>query len=455
MRVLLINQYYYPDIAATAQLCQDWAEDLVRLGHEVTVLAGTGRYRVAHQGEQAEPQRRLPRRETHNGVAIVRVPVLDDKSGPLSFMAKGSLSRLLVRGGGYASFLGGALLALFTVGRPHVVVALSTPPMVAALGLGAQAALGAKFVYWVQDVYPELLIALGALKPSSPVARGLCALSALLYRRADRVIALDEAMADRLIAAGADPARVRVIDHFADTREITPLGTVPTPREAAPAGPQLGRQEGTPPPSEENPIRRRLGLGEAFVVCYAGNHGRCHDFATLLSALRQQAADGDRTLHWLFIGDGEQRQYVRSSVPAELRGVVHFLPPQARAELRAVLTAGSVGLVTLKAELSGLIAPSKVYGLLAAGCPIVYVGPNRGRIPALLAAQPVGVAVENDDGAGLLAALRRLQADPPRRAAMAARARQLAVAQYDRARITAAHAALLQEVAAAPPARPS
>lgn len=436
MRVLLINQYYYPDIAATAQLCQDWAEELVRLGHEVTVLTGTGRYRVAHRGEQAEESVRLPRRETHNGVVIVRVPVLDDKSGPLSRLGGGPLSRLLVRGGGYASFFGGALLELFTVPQPEVVVALSTPPMVAALGLGAQAALGAKFVYWVQDVYPELLVALGALTPSSPVARGLAALSALLYRRADRVIALDEAMADRLVAAGAEPGRVRVIDHFADVQEITPLRTAP-------------------PPGEKNPIRQRLGLGEAFVVCYAGNHGRCHDFATPLAALRQQAAEGDRTLHWLFIGDGEQRQYLRSNVPAELRSVVHFLPPQARQELRAVLTAGSVGLVTLKAELSGLIAPSKVYGLLAAGCPIVYVGPKRGRIPELLAAEPVGVAVENDDPAGLLAALRRLQADPPRRAAMAERGRQLATARYDRVRITRAHAALLQEVAAAPAGRPS
>ncbi len=460
MRVLLINQYYYPDIAATAQLCQDWAEDLVRLGHEVTVLAGTGRYRVAHRGERAEPQVRLPQRETHNGVAIVRVPVLDDKSGLLGFMAKGPLGRLLVRGGGYASFFGGALRALFTIERPEIVVALSTPPMVAALGLGAQAALGAQFVYWVQDVYPELLIALGVLKPSSPVARGLAALAALLYRRADRVIALDEAMADRLVAAGADPRRVRVIDHFADTQEITPLRTAASPPADDAGGPRVGGEEQKPlgtaaPPSEINPIRQRLGLGEAFVVCYAGNHGRCHDFATLLAALRRQAADGDRSLHWLFIGDGEQRQYLRSSVPAELSGVVHFLPPQARAELRAVLTAGSVGLVTLKAELSGLIAPSKVYGLLAAGCPIVYVGPRRGRIPELLSAEPVGVAVDNDDAAGLLAALRRLQADRPRRAAMAARARQVAVARYDRARITSAHAALLQEVAAAHPARPS
>ena len=425
MRVLLINQYYYPDIAATAQLCQDWAEDLVGLGHEVTVLAGTARYRLPHRGEQADPAaaQRLPRRATHGGVRIVRVPVL-------SGGGDSAAARLLQRGGGYLSFLGGALLALMAVERPDVVVALSTPPMVAALGLVARVRLGAGFVFWVQDVYPELLVALGVLKPTSPVTRGLAALARALYRRADRIVALDEAMAERLITAGATRARVRVIDHFCDTREIKPQ---------SPA---------------QNQLRQRLGLRDEFLACYAGNHGRCHDFDTLLAALAQQAAAGDTALHWLFVGDGEQRQRLVAGIPPALRGVVHLLPPQARAELPAVLSAGSVGLVTLKAELAGLVAPSKLYGLLSAGCPVVYVGPRRGRIPELLATEAVGVALANGDAAGLLQALHRLRADEPARAAMAARARTLAVTRYDRPRSTAAHAALLAEVAHERAARP-
>lgn len=418
MRVLLINQYYYPDIAATAQLCTDWAEDLVALGHEVTVLAGTGRYRLPHRGVTAENLSPLPLHDHHSGVRIIRVPVLSGGEGA------SAAARLLVRAGGYASFLGGALMRLVAAARPDVVVALSTPPMVAALGLCAQVYLKTRFVYWVQDVYPELLVELGVLSRSSPVTRGLAALSAALYRRADRVIALDEAMAERLIAAGAARSRVRVIDHFSDPTEITPL---------APA---------------HNPLRLRLGLGPEFVACYAGNHGQCHDFDTLIAALQLQAAAGDTTLHWLFVGDGEQRQRLVAQVPAALRSVVHLLPPQARGELRSVLTAGSVGLVTLKPELAGLVAPSKLYGLLSAGCPIVYVGPPRGRIPELLATEPVGVALENGDAAGLLAALRQLRTDESTRAAMATRARELAVRRYSRPRITAAHAALLEELVA-------
>jgi glycosyltransferase involved in cell wall biosynthesis len=84
--------------------------------------------------------------------------------------------------------------------------------------------------------------------------------------------------------------------------------------------------------------------------------------------------------------------------------------------------------------------------LLSAGCPILYVGPPRGRIPELIAAEAVGVAVQNGDAAGLLAALRRLRLDAAARSAMAARARELALGRYSRARSTAAHAALLEEV---------
>ncbi|MFO0577172.1 MAG: glycosyltransferase family 4 protein [Polyangia bacterium] len=431
MRVLLINQYYYPDIAATAQLCTDWAEDLARAGVEVTVLTGTGRYRVPHHGEHAAALPQLPPEERHHGVRIVRVPVPDaPPPGSASPSRRERAARLGQRGLGYARFGLGALRELVRLPRPELVVALSTPPLIATLGLVAQRLRGARLVYWVQDVYPELLTAMGLLAADARPVRLLAAMARRLYRAADRIIALDPAMAARLIAAGAEPSRVVVIDHFADCRELVPQ------------------------PLAKNPLRARLGLGDAFVACYAGNHGRGHDFDTLIEALRLQAAeraagetDAGRPLHWLFVGDGEQKARLLAAVPPALRDRVHSLPPQARSELRDVLTAGDVGLVTLRAEMAGLMAPSKLYGLLAAGCPVVYVGPEAGRIPQLLAEEPVGVALRNGDAAGLLRALRELAAQPERRQAMAQRARELAETRYDRTHITRRHLALLSELA--------
>jgi glycosyltransferase involved in cell wall biosynthesis len=429
MRVLLINQYYHPDIAATAQLCTDWAEDLARAGVEVTVLTGTGRYRVPHHGERAAALSPLPLDEQHHGVRIVRVPVPDaPPPGSAAPSRRERVARLGQRGLGYARFGLGALRELVRLPRPDLVVALSTPPLIATLGLVAQRLRGARLVYWVQDVYPELLVAMGLLTADARPVRALGALARRLYRAADRIIALDPAMAARLVAAGAEPSRLVVIDHFADCTEITPQ------------------------PLADNPLRARLGLVDAFVACYAGNHGRGHDFDTLIAALQLQAAERaadpveNRPLHWLFIGDGEQKARLLAAVPPGLRDRVHSLPPQARSELRDVLTAGDVGLVTLRAEMAGLMAPSKLYGLLAAGCPVVYVGPEAGRIPQLLAEEPVGVALRNHDAAGLLRALRELAAQPLRRTAMAQRARELAETRYDRAAITRRHLALLSEL---------
>lgn len=429
MRVLLINQFYHPDIAATAQLCSAWAEDLARAGVEVTVLTGTGRYRVPHRGERPEELSPLPRTEAIRGVRVVRVQVPDlPPPGSASPSLYERAGRLAMRGAGYGRFALGALAELVRLPRPDVVVALSTPPLIATLGLLAQRLRGARLVYWVQDLYPELLVAMGLLSSGSRSVQALGALSRELYRRADRVIALDEAMAARVVAAGAEPERVRVIDHFADCRELSPL------------------------PPEQNPIRARLGLGGAFVACYAGNHGRGHDFDTLIEALRLQATSpegpGEAPLHWLFVGDGEQKARLLAAVPRSIADRVHALPPQARSCLRDVLTAGDVGLVTLRDEMAGLMSPSKLYGLLAAGSPVVYVGPPEGRIPQLVAEEPIGIALRCGDAAGLLRALRALARDPARHRAMAARARVLAESRYDRARITELHHELLREVAA-------
>lgn len=425
MRILLLNQFYYPDIAATAQLCTDWAEDLAARGVSVTVLCGSGRYRQPHHGHTPEPLSSLPREEVHNGVRIVRVPVRD---APPSISASPSkreqIERLLGRVSGYGQFLSQALWTLRSLPKPDVVVALTTPPLVGALGLCAQRLFSAKLVLWVQDVYPDLLSAMGLARPESTLYRGLSLFSRALYRSADRIIALDEAMADRLLDAGASSSQLVVIDHFADARELTPQPRTP------------------------NSLRAELGLSDEFVVCYAGNHGRGHDFDTIVSALQAQSrslSDGPQ-IHWLFVGDGDEKARLLARIPTNLHSVVHSLPPQARARLADVLSAGDVGLISVKAAMQGLLAPSKLYGLLASGRPIAYIGPDKGRIPALLRDEELGISVRNGDGNALLSGLRQLAQDPKRWQTMASHARELFVTRFDKPLAMAAHAHVIESL---------
>ncbi|MCS6915521.1 MAG: glycosyltransferase family 4 protein [Myxococcales bacterium] len=406
MRILIINQYYYPDIAATAQLCADLAEDLVRRGHQVTVVAGTAAYRIAHDGGQPLPSVHLRLRDEHRGVRIVRVPM-----PPLG--GEGLAGRAL----GFVAFLAGALVRVLTEERPDVVMALSTPPLVAALGLVLQALRGCRLVYWVQDVYPDLAIRLGVMRSDGAAARLLAALSQQICQRADLIVALDVAMAARLRSHGAPPERIHVVDNWCDATEVVPQAP------------------------EDNPLRRSLGLGATFTVGYAGNLGRGHDFTTVLSALLRLDQE---PIEWLFIGDGPQRAWVQEQARGLSR--VHFLPPQARCRLRDVLTAGDVGLVTLEAGLDGLLVPSKLYGLLAAGRPVLYVGPPAGRVAELLREEEIGESVRNGDVAGLIAAVRRLGANPTLRARMGQRARALFEQAFTRELATARHAALLERI---------
>jgi len=420
----------------------------------VTVLCGTGRYRLPHVGTKlavdqaksagADLTEPLPSDEQHRGVHICRVKT--PTRGPAGG-AEPAWMRLFLRASAEARFCAGALAALYRLvsepaTAPEVIVALSSPPLLLALGLFARRMSGVRqipLVYWVQDVYPELLFALGAFGTGRRefvdkwAAVGLSRLWRRLYRGVDAAVALDQAMAGRLIASGLLPERVHVIEHFADCREIAPR------------------------PAATNRLRAALGLKDAFVIGYAGNLGRGHDFTTVVEALRilgrEDAPADAAALHFLFIGEGEKQPGLVAAVPESLRSRVHFLPPQARSELCEVYTAGDVGLITLCEGLSGLMVPSKLYAQLAAGRPVVYVGPPSGQVAELCAPpdsrDKIGESIRNGDAAGLVAAWLRLFRDSEYREKLGRRARELAETRYDRHLATARHAALLQGIASA------
>ncbi len=137
MKVLLLNQFFYPDISATSQMATDLGVDLARAGLEVSALAGQRTYTGGG---------RLPAVEVYQGVRIVRVP-------STSF-GRNSIAR---RAADYASFYASAIGHLARKQRPDIVVAMSTPPLVSVIAAGMQM-VGARFVYWVQDLYPDLAL---------------------------------------------------------------------------------------------------------------------------------------------------------------------------------------------------------------------------------------------------------------------------------------------------------
>lgn len=386
MRIVLLNQYYAPDGAATAQLAADLGAGLAAAGHDVAAVCSDHAY--------ADPSRRYPRRETIDGVRVERVATT-------AFGRRTRAGRLL----DYAAFALGAARRLsrlrFGAGSPpDVVVSLTTPPLIGLVGARSARRAGAASVLWSMDVYPEIAFALGALPPFSLAGRAASAASRRLLRATDAAVALDTAMGERLSAAGA--RRVAVIANWADGDAIRPR------------------------PVAGHPLRRLWGWEGRFVVVYSGNLGLAHDFETILAAALELA--GDPGVRFAFLGDGQRFERLRTLVRDRGLGNVEVRPGVERAKLGESLTAADAHFVTLRDGLEGLLVPSKIYGILAAGRPVLYVGPDAGGVADAVRESHGGVRVGNGDGDGLARAISAYAASPARRDEDGRRAR----AHFDR-----------------------
>lgn len=401
MRILLLNQYFHPDLAASAQIATDLAVDLASTGHEVVAVAGRGVY-------AGENQRR-PARETHDGVAIVRLPCTNF-----------GRRRLAGRLADYATFFASMFLFVPFAPKADVVVVMSTPPLLPLAGMAARLFRKGKLVVWVQDVYPEIALELGALRPGL-LASLLRGASRRILSGADRVVAIGEVMAERLLAAGADATRVRVVENWSDGRLVR---RVP---------------EGTGGPRSE------LGLDGKFVVLYSGNLGNAHDFSGLEAAI-ESLAPTHPEIQFVFVGEGAQKRRLAEKFPPG-HPTVRFLPYREKADLSESLGLADLHVVTQKAGLEGLVVPSKFYGILAAGRPMLFVGPSHCEVAARVAELGIGSVVDPADGAAIereiLGWSRRSASD---RGALGEKARSSFEKRFDRRLRTSEFERVLAEV---------
>jgi colanic acid biosynthesis glycosyl transferase WcaI len=365
-RVVFVNRYFFPDHSATSQMAGDLAFFLAERGWAVEVITSRQRY-----GDAAAELAAL---EVVNKVTIRRV-------------ATTRFGRASLRGRAvdYATFYLSALLALRRVGRGAVVVALTDPPLVSVI-----AALASKrVVNWVQDLFPEVAESLGVLRRGGGLLRRVRDWS---LRRARANVALSEAMAQRL-----PKAVVKHVRHNWADAALHPVAR------------------------ESNRLRREWELDEHFVAGYSGNFGRAHEFETVMGAIRLLQEEDD--LRFLFIGTGARVAPLQQGTAGNVR--VQFRPYQPREVLSDSLSAADVHLVSLDPSLEGLVVPSKFYGILAVGRPVLYIGDAGGDLARLITTYDLGFVVAPGDAAGLAVAITALARDRPRAAAMGARGKTL------------------------------
>jgi len=398
VRVVFLNQHYAPDEAATAQLLGDLGPALVAAGHEVSAICSSRGY--------ADPGRHFPARETLDGVAVYRTWTAR-RAGP------SIAGRLL----SYLTYLGGAARVLAFHRKPDVVISLTTPPLIGWLGVVMAGLRGARSVSWVMDLYPDVAFELGALERDSMLGRLLTWISNRVLRRSSHVVAIGETMAERLREAGI--ARVTVIHNWADGEQIRPC------------------------PSTPHALREQWGWQDRFVILYSGNLGLAHEFDTILDAA-ERMRDKPRYL-FAFVGSGSRRREVEAEATRRGLSNVVFRPPVPREQLPMSLTAGDLHLVTLRPTMPGLLVPSKIYGILAAGRPTLYIGPDVGEIAEILREGDCGRRIPAGDADAVVAAIREYDEDESLRGEAERRARQLFDARFTRERAMRSFMKLIAE----------
>jgi glycosyltransferase involved in cell wall biosynthesis len=341
-RILVLNQYYWPGVEATAhllsQLCEALAAD-----YEVTVVTGH-----LHGLE-------LPSEEERNGVRIVRVRSTAYER-----------SQLHLRAANYASYLGDTVLTAMRGERPDLVLSMTDPPVVGDIGLLVARRFGAPLLVISQDVFPEIAERVKRLE--HPLVVGtLRRLVGLYLRRADRVVAIGETMKLRLVEKGAPAGRIEVIPNWVDTTELAPQ-----PRR--------------------NPWSREQGVDDTFVVMHSGNVGHAQDLDTLVRAATF-LRDLDR-LQIMVIGFGARHgELTRLAQRLEVTNAVRFLGYQPRDRLPLSLASADLHYVGLARGLSGFVVPSRLYGILAVGRPVLVSADADSETVALVEEAGCGIVV--------------------------------------------------------------
>lgn len=405
MRILLVNQFYWPDAAATAQQMADLAEWLVERGHEVTVYCSRGQY-------QAGSTRRAPRYQVHHGVKIRRLAI--PSLGKKSFVA-----RLLE----YAGF---HLLCGLRMGlagwRYDAIVTLTTPPLIGLYAtLVKWLTFGrTKHVCWSMDLHPDCEFALGMWSPRHPLYATLNWLNGLHFRKAHASVALGDCMAGRLRDKGVAADRCRVIGVWsrADQIEPRPLGS--------------------------SPLAEEHGLAGKFVVMYSGNAGLAHTFDAVNEAMLRLKAD-DR-IRFLFVGAGKRLDEVEAF--AKQHELANFLrlPYFPREQLNDSLALGDVHLATLIRSMAGIAVPCKTYGIMAAGRAMLFVGPDESEIAQQVRAADCGYVIDPTDADALVARIRELADDRETCQRLGANGRAYMLAHHERQVCCDQWTKLLEEV---------
>lgn len=362
-KLIFINRYFYPDHSATSQILSDLAFDLAKnhSNHPIHIVTSRQRYDNATAG--------LPAFEIIQNVNIHRIATTHF-----------GRQNLWGRAVDYISFYCSAAIKLLELTRPSdILIAKTDPPLISIVAAPIAKLKRAHLVNWLQDLFPEIAAQLGVKLARGLPYKLLKSLRNFTLLQAETNIAIGELMAERLKHEGIPDHKITIIHNWADGDQLHPI------------------------PREQNPLRSAWHLQDKFVIGYSGNFGRSHDFTTLLNTA--EALKDRKDIVFLLIGGGAQLPNIQKTCLAkDLKNVI-IKPYQARTRLSESLSVADAHLISLKPNLEGLIVPSKFYGILAVGRPVIFIGSADGELAKIIKLENLGQLVTQGSQEQLTAAI--------------------------------------------------
>jgi len=329
--LLVLSQVFIPDPASVGQHMADAAEEMVRRGYRVIVY-------TANRGYD-DPSIKFPRREVIRGIEVRRLAFS-------SFGKKSILWRLV----GALFFMIQCLAFCGFTPRLAGILVSTSPPMCAIAAAIIAKFRGVPLKYWVMDLNPDQMIALGRIKSDSTTARIYDAINRFSLDCASDVVALDRFMVDRLCRKRNIKDKVVVLPPWPHEDQLNLINHA------------------------DNPFRRQYNPDGKFVIMYSGNHSFTSPLTTILEAALQLQDCQD--LLFLFIGGGVGKKEVDDIIAEHQPTNIVSLPYQPLDQIKYSLSAADVHVVSVGENVAGIVHPCKVYGAMALGRPILLLGPD-------------------------------------------------------------------------------
>ncbi len=367
-RLLIVTQFYPPDYAATGQLIQELATQLGKDNIQVNVFTGQPGY--------AFKQGKAPKIEEKERVKI--------KRSRTSQLWSQRIRGKTVNGILFCVRTG---LHLLRSARKNDIVLLTTaPPFLSVVGYIANLLLGVSYVCLVYDLYPDVAIELGVISERHPIAKFWNKVNSLVWQRSHKIVVLSETMKARIAAKHPEvESKISVIHNWANADWIKPIT------------------------KQQNWFACLHGIDRTFTVLYSGNLGRCHDLDTILGAIKLLK---DKPIQFVFIGAGAKHEICQQTATELKLNNCTFLPYQDRKNLPYSLTACDLALVSIAPGLEGVVAPSKLYGIMAAGRVIAAICEPHSYLRELIYDAECGACFDNNDSESLAKFILGLADDP-------------------------------------------